>query len=678
MITYINSENKQDYTVLFSKASAKLGLIPIEKEVDGEIKKYKLIQTNNGLEEVECTANDFDSEGNFLINGVISNGITSLNDYFQHIQELMAFATNIQGTRTGSDPYFMRLPADEPFFEINANTRQISVPSELSQVGVVGDKRAEILFFKIDRYFDAVDLNTRQIYIEWELPDHRKGYSRDVFRDVQSEKNKIIFGWVIDDTLTQMPGSIKFAVRFVEWYDFNDSASSGTSLEYSFSSLPANITISSALNYDLFENGDFIHTTTSSNTDIENFKFYLENSDPDITGDTAPELADTPKFVRNLDTTANLDANDQLELQVEATSDDAGLITYYFGYKANEEDGFSGQTTSTKYIAADLTKDTIFYKKAANDTYVVATATEIAEAEPNTLYEKVGYMIATNPGYYQVKARNNVSGKRSNTNNSNILYVPYAEVPVVSEEIDDHFVINEIVYEKEVNTNLDQSVHFTESNISYNAVAAIDQAASIDLAPVASPATQPSTNLTYQWYVATKEDMSDAQPIERATNRTYTASSAGYYAVKIKNNFNNDENETDFDAAGICRVTVMPEAPTIINWADFEARVTAGTGIPDILVEAPAEYDVVSYEWHKITDSPNDEDPIADNSFPADAPATGNLTFANEIVNGQQKSIAHIKFNPSETGNYYIILSNELNGATITVNTAEDGIIVVQ
>ena len=33
MITYINNDNKQDYTVLFNKASAKLGLIPVEKEV---------------------------------------------------------------------------------------------------------------------------------------------------------------------------------------------------------------------------------------------------------------------------------------------------------------------------------------------------------------------------------------------------------------------------------------------------------------------------------------------------------------------------------------------------------------------------------------------------------------------------------------------------------------------
>lgn len=52
MITYINSENKQDYTVLFNKASAKLGLLPVEKEVglnpDGTpiIEQWKYVESN--------------------------------------------------------------------------------------------------------------------------------------------------------------------------------------------------------------------------------------------------------------------------------------------------------------------------------------------------------------------------------------------------------------------------------------------------------------------------------------------------------------------------------------------------------------------------------------------------------------------------------------------------------
>ena len=208
MITYIDSSNKQDYTVLFEKASAKLGLVPIPVEVEEEVENpethemelvkkihYKrMVQENGQWTEIELDPED--PEDAAFISGETSKGISSLNEYFQHIEDLAALA--IGNGRTGSDPYFLRVPLDEPFFEINANTRAISVPAELRQVGVVGDKFAEIVFFKIDRYFDAVDLNTRQIYIEWEAPDGNgdviRGVSRDFLRDVQSEKDKIIFG----------------------------------------------------------------------------------------------------------------------------------------------------------------------------------------------------------------------------------------------------------------------------------------------------------------------------------------------------------------------------------------------------------------------------------------------------------------------------------------------------
>jgi hypothetical protein len=184
-----------------------LGLAPVKKEVgfnpDGTpiIENYKYVSVaGGGWNLVPCTDEDFDRDGNFLIDQnnekVPSSGINTLNEYFQNIEALSELA--IGSGRTGSDPYFLRLPLDEPYFEINANTRGITVPGELSQIAVVGDKLAEIVFFRIDRYYDAVDLNTRHIYIEWEVPDGKggviKGISRDFLRDTQSEKDKIIFG----------------------------------------------------------------------------------------------------------------------------------------------------------------------------------------------------------------------------------------------------------------------------------------------------------------------------------------------------------------------------------------------------------------------------------------------------------------------------------------------------
>lgn len=176
MITYMDSSNRQDYTVLFEKASAKLGLIPIDQEIEVEVEnpetgekelqtitqQWRMVPAGNGQWTKELLdPENKEADAEFL---ATAKGISSLNEYFQHIEDLAALA--IGNGRTGSDPYFLRIPLDEPFLEINANTRAISVPSELRQVGVVGDKYAEIVFFKIDRYFDAVDLDTRQIYIE--------------------------------------------------------------------------------------------------------------------------------------------------------------------------------------------------------------------------------------------------------------------------------------------------------------------------------------------------------------------------------------------------------------------------------------------------------------------------------------------------------------------------------
>jgi hypothetical protein len=66
------------------------------------------------------------------------------------------------------NPIFLRVPIDEELFEINLNTRKISVPQvfEENGVGVKGDDLAEAIYFKADRYFDAQDLADTDIFIE--------------------------------------------------------------------------------------------------------------------------------------------------------------------------------------------------------------------------------------------------------------------------------------------------------------------------------------------------------------------------------------------------------------------------------------------------------------------------------------------------------------------------------
>lgn len=712
MITYINNDNKQDYTVLFNKASAKLGLAPVEKEVgldsDGNpiIEYHKYVLAANGTRElVPCVAfdpaegadnsnADFDADGNFLIskNGqkVISNGITSLNEYFQHIEELSELA--IGEGRTGSDPYFLRLPLDEPFFEINANTRGITVPGELSQVGVVGDKLAEILFFKIDRYYDAVDLDTRHIYIEWELPDGTRGISRDFLRDTQSEKDKIIFGWLIDDVLTKQIGTIRFAVRFVEWTDRGDEAAANAQLLYSFSSLPATISISDTLHYTLFEDDEELKYNTDANvTAIQTFRGAFENANPDSADETAPALAAIPVFVRNLDANATLmseglytrnlegGAKNQpegsLKLIGEAYSPDSGSITYMFGFKAQQEDGTQGMATKHDFIEVTDYSDEnrSYFVKADNGIYESVSQTDIAALPEGTkIYEKIAYAIATRPGYYKVNARNRVSGKKTNTADSYMLYIPYAAMPEVTTQMADHFVISQVDYEETFNANAQSGANAT-SNIEYIPTAAA--AAKLTLAPVVKAsdgsAAGQTENLSYQWYKS--EDiydtaMENAVLMEGVTEATLEVTAPGCYAMKVDNHFNNDHTETELLDAGVCRVTRMPEKPTI-NWSEWEATIIAGrVNIPDLEVSV-GDHDKVLYAWHKITDNVEDKDPIAEADM---LQASGELEF-----NAEGKAM--LPFRPLTNGRYYLILENQLNGASVFSNSAyEYGVIYVE
>ena len=139
-------------------------------------------------------------------------GITTLEEYFSWIRNL----GNI------SKKYTV-LPLDEDHFEINANTRAINIPASFKKNGVAvqGDDLAEVLYFKIDRYFDYMDLNNCDIYIQWETPKAADGTtiksaSPAYIRDIESEPGKLIFGWALSDAITANSGTLKFSLRFLQ------------------------------------------------------------------------------------------------------------------------------------------------------------------------------------------------------------------------------------------------------------------------------------------------------------------------------------------------------------------------------------------------------------------------------------------------------------------------------
>lgn len=173
------------------------------------------------------------------ITSSISNvTVNTLEEYFMNIEQIATYVSDHP-----NKSYYLRLPADEDMFVINANTRAISVPINYRNYGiaVVGDAFAETLWFKIDRYYDLQDLNLANIRIYWQLPDSKDlGYSNPVLVDVNSEARQLIFGWAIPEMLTEKFGELKFAISF--YIDDN--------IAYEFNTLAQSVKINKTLSHD--------------------------------------------------------------------------------------------------------------------------------------------------------------------------------------------------------------------------------------------------------------------------------------------------------------------------------------------------------------------------------------------------------------------------------------------
>lgn len=118
------------------------------------------------------------------------------------------------------------LPKDERIYNIDLNTRIIEAPKTLS---MERDHHAETIYFKMDRYFDNMDLTTTVGVVQyinknakhddgtkdeghiWPIPFY------DVTTCVQldpNDQNKILFPWCIGGPATKAAGPIEFAFKF--------------------------------------------------------------------------------------------------------------------------------------------------------------------------------------------------------------------------------------------------------------------------------------------------------------------------------------------------------------------------------------------------------------------------------------------------------------------------------
>ena len=340
---------------------------------------------------------------------------------------------------------YAMLPLDEEHFKIDANSRIITVPESFRKNGIAvqGDEVAEVVYFKINRYFDFMDLNNTYIIIQWKLEGRtdegvsieKTGTSMEWVRDIESEPDYLIFGWALDSSITQYQGNLKFSVRFVNLNENDEDDIENGTIEYSLSTLEATATINKALNFQL--DSEILSELKERNSALNN-KIMSRVKSLQIMGtDEAAlpiytlTLADWVKQNENSGTyiyTVDLVDGEYL-FKVQAFSEDAGYISYkWYNGKTELENIDIYEPVVTEELNAInkyfLPKEEhLYYVRTGSGTdespYVYELPDSMSKDEQGRidltsvvgkmLYERFGSFIATEAGKYFAVAKNEIT-----------------------------------------------------------------------------------------------------------------------------------------------------------------------------------------------------------------------------------------------------------------------------
>lgn len=547
--------------------------------------------------------------------------ITNIDEYFACLKDL----ADIENDNANIDPIFTILPATEATFNIDADKRSISIPENFAKygVGVQGDEIAEILYFSIDRYFDAMDLADMEIIVQWKHEqdaDHVANLSATYKKSLTLQPGKIVFGWPITSEVTERPGIIKFSIRF---YRRNDAA-----LEYSFSTLTSAIKIQSGLDFE-------INSTTVSDAINKNSLIYsnLRNSQKS----TIDYVIATPAFTNyfTLDSDNNLNAvnaNLQYDLPIafiakaeipENTPNDqqiggAGLT--YSWYNSNNN---STQLPSNHYYKQVNSADAynakeIYYYINDNGEYEpyysmgdnnlfdneVVLYTRCSKFEPSTA--GTYYAIATNtyaPGAYSL--------------------IKSAEWTVPGP------IAPTFRYEEET-----RKLVITENEISISITVNADG------------------ELSGEWYKSDNVNFDDSaicvQDDATITNGTsvFNASEEGYYFLKVHSTKNNSTIDSISSGVWVIKQADTPRiASCSVNGVTKnEPPFGAKTGDTlAVIVQAP-ERGIISYQWR----------------------TSDNIAIEGAVNNS---------YIPQTIGEYYCTITNSYKGTSSEVDTDLFGVL---
>ena len=139
------------------------------------------------------------------------------------------------------------LPFAHNIYDVDLNTRTIYGPDVLS---VRRDHRAEVIYFKLNRYFDYMDLSNTICVIQYLIPNETIPRLYVVpFYDTATftKDDKMLIPWVIGGIVTAQEGIIEYSIRF---YKVERIGQDDVKLIYNLSTSPTTSKIIASLEGD--------------------------------------------------------------------------------------------------------------------------------------------------------------------------------------------------------------------------------------------------------------------------------------------------------------------------------------------------------------------------------------------------------------------------------------------
>ena len=613
-----------------------------------------------------------------------SNGeiqIDNLESFFGYIQEIGEL-----------DKKFLRLPLDEPLFEIDANSRKITIPSDFAANGlsVQGDHLAETVFFSIDRYFDYMDLNNCNIRINWKIGDV-SGQSVNFSKSVDAEPGKIIFGWPVAKDLTGKSGTLSFAVEF---YIERDNV-----ISYSLNTLISTINIKEGL---VLINPTVINV----NDDILNM---LQNSSFGEGEAEVPDLAWlTNGLVTNPDSTVALEfinlagnAIDNGDSQTLSSVPvklyaraQAGAADIKYSTPAGEDDPVdeyvlvSKKDENDKRIPLDPTgtyyiKEGSAYNIASSEDVRTWNDLEIAIPNKSELYARYSTIEVNGVGEYYIQAQGIIFDKDNKKIGQGVLkptpvvICPEPDAPAEITITSDNSNLEDEGYD--IDLSMAGSVAFlTGDEVTLTATASgYDNEDAYEAPDVG---VEPKALVQYIWYKDGNETPVNTSKWIRSTqNNSFAVREEGRYVVGVKTFLN---GKTTLDETKSKEYIVSPLASKIeensiilgLNKQGGQYWINLSESVNGTLDKNTQKSFDVKYVLTATNGKTYSDEVICTLYQLPDAESNDtNPIFVCELESSDVEGGKHTTITSSmvgnQEGNYFIRVTNKYNGSAYSLNS---------